>query len=155
MSTLRVNRLPQGERQLVEIAKALSAETKIIIFDEPTTSLTAREATRLFDLIARLKKRGIATIYISHILTDVLRLCDEVVILRDGTMVENVSTAGLTVPHVIESILGRPLADLFPERRPGAAAAAPVLEVRGVAQPGIVADLNFAVALAKSSGSPG
>ena len=92
-STLRVSSLAQGERQLVEIAKALSVDTKIIIFDEPTTSLTAREATRLFDLIARLKKRGIAAIYISHILTDVLRLCDEVVILRDGNLVENVSTA--------------------------------------------------------------
>jgi ribose transport system ATP-binding protein len=140
-----VSRLPQGERQLVEIAKALSVDTKIIIFDEPTTSLTAREATRLFDLIERLKKRGIATIYISHILTDVLRLCDEVVILRDGNMVENVATAGLTVPHMIEAMLGRPLADLFPERRPSAGASAPVLEVRGLTQPGIVANLDFAV----------
>ena len=150
-----VSRLAQGERQLVEIAKALSADIKIIIFDEPTTSLTTREARRLFDLIARLRKRGIATIYISHILTDVLRVCDEVVILRDGTMVEDVSTEGLTVPHMIESMLGRPLADLFPERGPRKGDAAPLLAVRGLSQPGIVADLNFGVGAGEIVGIAG
>ncbi len=150
-----LSRLAQGERQLVEIAKALSVDTKIIIFDEPTTSLTAREATRLFDLIARLKNRGIATIYISHILTDVLRLCDEVVILRDGTMVEKVSMDGLTVSHMIESMLGRPLADLFPERSLRTGVAAPMLEVRGLSQPGIVAVLNFAVGVGEIVGIAG
>jgi ribose transport system ATP-binding protein len=150
-----LSRLAQGERQLVEIAKALSADPKIIIFDEPTTSLTTREATRLFDLIARLKNRGIATIYISHILTDVLRLCDEVVILRDGNLVENISTHGLTVPHMIESVLGRPLADLFPERTPKTGAPAPLLEVRGLSQPGIVADLTFSVGVGEIVGIAG
>ena len=150
-----VSRLPQGERQLVEIAKALSVETKIIIFDEPTTSLTAREAARLFDLIGRLKERGIAIIYISHILTDVIRLCDDIIILRDGSMVETVSTDGLTIPHVIEAMLGRPLAELFPERSPGNHSAAATLEVRGISQPGIVANLNFAVGAGEIVGIAG
>ena len=71
-----VSSLSQGERQLVEIAKALGADSRIIIFDEPTTSLTNREVLRLFAIIARLKARGIAIVYISHILSEVLRLCD-------------------------------------------------------------------------------
>ena len=80
-------RLPQGERQLVEIAKALSRQARLIIFDEPTTSLTARETERLFEIIGRLRAQGIAIIYISHILGDVLRLCDEIAVLRDGQVV--------------------------------------------------------------------
>ena len=71
-----VMRLPQGERQLVEIAKALTRQARLIIFDEPTTSLTARETERLFEIIGRLRAQGISIIYISHILGDVLRLCD-------------------------------------------------------------------------------
>ena len=79
-----VARLSQGERQLVEIAKALGADARIVIFDEPTTSLTARESERLFAQIGRLEARGIAVIYISHILGDVMRLCDQITVLRDG-----------------------------------------------------------------------
>jgi ribose transport system ATP-binding protein len=82
-----VARLSQGERQLVEIAKALAADARLIIFDEPTTSLTARESERLFDIIARLKSQGRSIIYISHILGDVMRLCDDIVVLRDGQVV--------------------------------------------------------------------
>ncbi len=82
-----VSRLSQGERQLVEIAKAIGSEAKVVIFDEPTTSLTTRETERLFDIIARLRAQNIGVIYISHILADVLRLCDDIVVLRDGHMV--------------------------------------------------------------------
>jgi ribose transport system ATP-binding protein len=71
----------------VEIAKALSLDARLIILDEPTTSLTARETARLFALMARLRERGIAMIYISHVLEDVLRLCDDIVVLRDGEVV--------------------------------------------------------------------
>jgi ribose transport system ATP-binding protein len=150
-----VSALAQGERQLVEIAKALSFETKIIIFDEPTTSLTSREAARLFDLIGRLKARGIGVIYISHILPDVLRLCEDVVVLRDWVMVENVPTNGLAVTQVIEAMLGRPLADLFPKRNGRTGARRPLLEVRGLTQPGIVADLDFSVGAGEIVGIAG
>jgi ribose transport system ATP-binding protein len=140
-----VNQLPQGERQLVEIAKALATDARIIIFDEPTTSLTTREAARLFALVGRLRSRGIGIIYISHILNDVLRLCDDVITLRDGVMVDVCAAAELTVSRMIESMLGRPLVELFPERRKLAAASVPLLEVRGLTQPGIVADISFTV----------
>ena len=82
-----VERLSAGERQLVEIAKALGADARVIILDEPTTSLSARECERLFALVKLLRERGLAIIYISHALGDVLRLCDDLVVLRDGEMV--------------------------------------------------------------------
>jgi len=140
-----VNQLPQGERQLVEIAKALAIDARIIIFDEPTTSLTTREAGRLFALVGRLRARGIGIIYISHILNDVLRLCDDVITLRDGVMVDQCPAADLTVSRMIESMLGRPLVELFPERRKLVAASVPMFEVRGLTQAGIVADVSFTV----------
>jgi len=140
-----VNRLAPGERQLVEIAKALSGEARIIVFDEPTTSLTSREAERLFALVGQLKALGLGVIYISHILEDVLRLCDDVVTLRDGTMVDNRPTATVTTGHLIESMLGRPIAELFPPRPVGARRSEIALDVRHLSQPGIVRDLNFSV----------
>ncbi|RPJ00418.1 MAG: sugar ABC transporter ATP-binding protein, partial [Chloroflexi bacterium] len=82
-----IERLSAGERQLVEIAKGLSLDARLMIFDEPTTSLGARESERLFALIERLRERGISMIYISHTLADVLRLCQQVVVLRDGQVV--------------------------------------------------------------------
>lgn len=140
-----VNRLAPGERQLVEIAKALSGDARIIVFDEPTTSLTSREAERLFALVAQLKARGLGVIYISHILEDVLRLCDDVVTLRDGTMVDNRATATVTAGHLIESMLGRPIAELFPPRHTTEPRREVALDVRRLTQPGIVHDLNFRV----------
>ena len=76
-----VESLSPGERQLVEIAKALGLDAKLIILDEPTTSLTSPETERLFELLDRLRGQGIAFIYISHALADVLRLCERVVVL--------------------------------------------------------------------------
>lgn len=139
-----VARLSQGERQLVEIAKALSQDARIIIFDEPTTSLTNRETARLFEIIRRLKARGIAMIYISHILDDVLALCDSVSVLRDGHPVGGAPVAEMTKERMIRLMVGRELTQLFPERpatRPGAVA----LEVRGLGQPGIVKDISLDV----------
>lgn len=140
-----VNRLAPGERQLVEIAKALSGDARIIVFDEPTTSLTSREAARLFALVDQIKARGLGIIYISHILEDVLRLCDEVVTLRDGTMVDDRATGDVTIGQLIESMLGRPIAELFPPRSAAGPSRDVALEVRGLTQPGIVRDLNFRV----------
>ena len=97
----QVMRLPQGERQLVEIAKALTRQARLIIFDEPTTSLTARETERLFEIIDRLRGQGISIIYISHILGDVLRLCDNIVVLRDGRVVGTGPRADFTIERLV------------------------------------------------------
>ncbi|MBV9245699.1 MAG: sugar ABC transporter ATP-binding protein [Methylobacteriaceae bacterium] len=140
-----VGRLSQGERQLVEIAKALSAEARIIIFDEPTTSLTARETERLFAIIRRLRSRGIAIIYISHILRDVIRLCDEMVVLRDGHVVGASAAAAMSIERMISLMVGRTIDQMFPARSKPPEPGAPVLEVRGLTQPGIVKDISFSL----------
>jgi ribose transport system ATP-binding protein len=140
-----VSRLSQGERQLVEIAKALGSNARMIIFDEPTTSLTTRETERLFDIIDRLRRQGIAIIYISHILRDVLRLCDDVLVLRDGHLVGAAPRAEMTEERMISLMVGRTIDQIYPPRDPPVQPGAPVLEVRGLSQPGMVKDIEFSL----------
>lgn len=137
-----VENLAPGERQMIEIAKALSAAAQIIIFDEPTTSLTARETAKLFALIERLRTAGIAMIYISHALSEVMQLCDRVVVLRDGVVVGTGAKTDFTIDQMITLMVGRKLNQLFPVRtaQPSAEIA---LAVRDLSQPGIVKDISF------------
>ena len=139
-----VGTLSPGERQLVEIAKALHNEAQLMIFDEPTTSLTARETERLFGTIAALRAEGRTIVYISHILADVRRLSDDIAVLRDGRLVDEGPAGDFPVARMIRSMIGRDLGGLFPPR-----SAAPrdraVLEVEGVSQPGVVEDISFTI----------
>jgi ribose transport system ATP-binding protein len=143
--------LSAGERQLAEIARALSLEARLIILDEPTTSLSARETGTLFGLLGRLRSRGIALIYISHNLGDVLRLCDDLIVLRDGEVVGRGPRADFDPDRLISLMVGRSLNQLYPTRQRQAVPAAepergarvPALEVSGVTQPGIVRDITF------------
>ena len=148
-----VERLPAGERQLVEIAKALGADARVILFDEPTTSLSSVERERLFALVAKLRDRGIAMVYISHALGDVLRLCDDVVVLRDGEVVGAGAATSFDHDRLVSLMVGRQLTQLYPERLPRTHDAVvtgpirgPVLEVDGVSRPGIVRDISFQLA---------
>jgi len=140
----QVGTLSPGERQLVEIAKALHNEAQLLIFDEPTTSLTARETERLFQTIAALRAEGRTIVYISHILADVQRLADDIAVLRDGQLVDQGPAADFSIARMIHSMIGRDLGGLFPPR-----SAAPrdraVLEVEGLSQPGVVMDISFAL----------
>ncbi|MBX3567080.1 MAG: sugar ABC transporter ATP-binding protein [Rhizobiaceae bacterium] len=138
-----VSRLPQGERQLVEIAKALTREAKLIIFDEPTTSLTAPESKRLFEIIERLRSQGMSIIYISHILGDVMRLCDDIVVLRDGQVIATEPVAQTSIERIVSQMVGRSIDNLFPERDKHCDASRSALSLRGVSQPGIVRDISF------------
>jgi ribose transport system ATP-binding protein len=139
-----VELLPPGERQLVEIAKAVAGRAEVVIFDEPTTSLTARESARLFALIGELTARGTAVVYISHILEDVARLADDVLVLRDGQVVAGGPSAEMPPARMIAHMVGRSLESLYPERtsRVGDEVA---LAVRRVTQPGVVADVDLEV----------
>ena len=116
-----VERLQPGERQMVEICKALHGGARVIIFDEPTTSLTARETEKLFALIERLHQGGATIIYISHILKEVAALCDDMVVLRDGKVVDRGEAAEFDTHRMIASMCGCDLEMLFPERsgKPG------------------------------------
>jgi ABC-type sugar transport system ATPase subunit len=140
----QVARLSQGERQLVEIAKALSANPKVIILDEPTTSLTRREVDRLFAIMERLKKRGIGMVYISHALDDVFEVCEHVTVLRDGAVVGDAPAAELSMPKVIGMMVGRSIDAIFPARTL-APRERTMLEVRGLSQPGVAENVSFAI----------
>jgi ribose transport system ATP-binding protein len=137
-----VERLSQGERQLVEVAKALSLDARLIILDEPTTSLTARESKRLFALMEDLRGRGISMIYISHNLGDVLRLCNDIVVLRDGVVVGAGPAERFTEDGIISLMVGRSLDQYYPPRTKGPSEES-VLEVSGLSQPGIIGDISF------------
>jgi ribose transport system ATP-binding protein len=141
-----VESLTPGERQLVEIAKALRSRARIVVFDEPTTSLTKPEAERLFKIMAGLRRDGVSIIYISHNLGDVLRLCDWIAVLRDGEVQAVGPKEEFTTERMIALMIGRNLETLFPAREPrpaGADTAERMLEVRGVSQDGVVEDISF------------
>ncbi len=140
-----VETLSTGERQLVEIAKALSTDARVIIFDEPTTSLSRSETERLFALIARLRPRGIAFIYISHTLADVFQLCQQIVVLRDGAVVGDGPAHSFTESKLISLMVGREINRLFPERNPTSRLAEPLLQVRGLSCCGKLQDISLTI----------
>ncbi len=103
-----------GRQQLVEIAKALSQDAKILVLDEPTAALTDMEVETLFDILAKLKSRGVGLIYISHKLEEVFRMSDRVTVLRDGRTVGTHPARDLTKNRVIAEMVGREVGDIFP-----------------------------------------
>ncbi len=139
-----VEKLCMGERQLVEIAKALSANPDIIIFDEPTTSLTVIETQKLFSIIKKLRENGKSIIYISHILEDVLNLADKIVVLRDGKVTDCAEKSAYTVERMISSMVGRKIEQLYPSQLP-VPQDQTLLEVKNLSQAGIIKDINFTV----------
>ena len=109
-----VNDLPMGVRQTVEIAKALLMEAQIILFDEPTTSLSEKEKEYLFNTIRSLKERNVAIVYISHILEDVFNLCDEVAVLRDGAIIGKRARGSFEKDDIVSMMVGRKLENAYP-----------------------------------------
>ena len=109
---ITVSNLTISQRQLVEIAKALAADARLIIMDEPNSSLTDRETERLFDLIARLKQQGVAVIYVSHRIEEVLHIADRITVFRDGRYVDTIDRAEASVSKVINMMVGRELANV-------------------------------------------
>ena len=114
-STDLVMQLPTAKKQMVEIAKAISLNAKIIIFDEPTTSLSQRDVENLFKVIKTLKKENVSIIYISHRLKEVFDICDRATVLRDGTYIENCEVKDINQEKLINMMVGRDLTELFPK----------------------------------------
>lgn len=108
--------MPVAQRQMVEIAKAVSYDSKIIVFDEPTSSLTEQEVEHLFKIIDMLKKRGCGIIYISHKMEEILRISDDVTIMRDGTWIATKPASELDMDKIIKLMVGRELTNRFPEK---------------------------------------
>lgn len=124
----RVSELPISQRQIVEIARAAGSDARVILFDEPTSSLTESDITKLFALIRRLREQGKAIIYISHFLDEVRAVADRVVILRDGHKVADDALSSFTNDQIVAHMVGRDIADLYP--RSPRTAGDPVLEVK-------------------------
>ena len=137
-----VGSLAPGERQLVEIAKALHREAALIIFDEPTTSLTARETEKLFETIRGLRADGATIVYISHILGEVKALSDHLAVLRDGHLVDEGPIERFDIPAMINAMIGRELSAIYPPRSSQPADEV-VLEADGLSQAGVVEDICF------------
>jgi ribose transport system ATP-binding protein len=126
-----VGDLGPGPRQMVEIARALIVEVRLLILDEPTSSLTREDAARLFALIRRLRDRGVSVVYISHFLEEVAELADRLTILRDGENVATGTLAEFPLARIVECMVGRALDEQYPHIPH--AVGEPVLEVRGLA----------------------
>ncbi len=137
----KLGRLPLAQRQMVEIAKALTRGARIIAFDEPTSSLSDREVKRLFAIIRDLKARGCAILYVSHRMEEIFQLCDRITILRDGKHVETSELGTLTRDTVVQRMVGRELADIYNYRaRPHGGDG---LCVEGLRGPGLAEPISF------------
>ena len=108
--------LPVSQRQMVEIAKAVSYNSKVIVFDEPTSSLTEEEVEHLFRIINMLRDRGVGIIYISHKMAEILRISDDITVMRDGTWVATKPAKELDMPTIIKLMVGRELGNQFPPK---------------------------------------
>ncbi|MBQ7054711.1 MAG: ATP-binding cassette domain-containing protein, partial [Oscillospiraceae bacterium] len=122
--------LPVARRQMAEIAKAVSYNARVIVFDEPTSSLNDAEVEQLFRIIDMLKKGGTAIIYISHKMEEILRISDDITVMRDGRHIATEPAKNMTMEKIIKLMVGRELGNRFPERKnkPGK----PLLEVEGL-----------------------
>ncbi len=114
----KVRDLTPAQQQMVEIARALSTETKIIIFDEPTSSLTVKEVEQLYRIMEDLKRRGIAMVYISHRLEEIYRICERLTLMRDGEWVFTDDLCNISNERLVSGIMGRKAEEQFPVRSP-------------------------------------
>ncbi len=139
----RLDSLSVAQRQMVEIASALSRNARLVILDEPSAVLGGTELEKLFDVIRHLALQGVSFIYISHRLQEVFRICDRVTVLRDGAVVGTRMVGDVDPPALIRMMVGRQLADIYPQRirRLGGE----VLSVIGLRRPGILHDIDLDV----------
>jgi len=136
-----IQALSVAQKQMVEIAKAIAFDSRLLIMDEPTTMLTSKEIEILFGLIERLKQRGVTIIYISHKLKEIKHICDRVMVLRDGEFICLEDTVNLTIDEMARRMVGRELKDVFPEKKnqPGDV----VLSVRNLCVDKLLYDISF------------
>jgi ABC-type sugar transport system ATPase subunit len=142
-ATARVSDLSTGDCQIVEVIKALRRNASIIVLDEPTSSLSENEATRLFAVVRGLRERGLAIVYISHRLEEVVDLADDISVLRDGKVVHSALASSLDIAGIVRHMVGRDLTDFFPSRK--ATIGDVRVQVDGLASPRGVRDIAFSI----------
>ena len=139
----RVNRLSIAQQQLVEIAKALSHSVKVLVLDEPTSALSDSEVAELFRVLRDLKSQGVAIIFISHTIEEILQLCDRVSVMRDGELVGERAIAETSAGELVRLMVGRTLTEMFPKER--AEPGDELLRVEGFQVRGKQASVSFSV----------
>ncbi|MDR2661966.1 MAG: sugar ABC transporter ATP-binding protein [Treponema sp.] len=139
----KVQDLGIAEQQMVEVAKALSQKSKIIIMDEPTAVLTEQEIDNLFQIVRQIRAEGISIIYISHRLEEFERIGDRITVMRDGKTVTTVKVSETTIPELIKLMVGRELREQYPESHKKIGGY--VMEVRKLARTGVLKDISFGV----------
>jgi ribose transport system ATP-binding protein len=137
----KVSQLSVAQQQMVEVAKALSLEARVLIMDEPTSALTEQEMKELFAAIRRLRSRGVAIVYISHRMEELFAIGDRVTVLRDGRHVGTRRIAETTMAELVTLMVGRALQDHFPKKR--TATGTEVLRVEGLSRQGVLHDISF------------
>ncbi len=137
----RIDSLNVAQKQMVEIAKALAFDARLLIMDEPTTVLTRREIDLLFQRMRGLQARGVTLIYISHKLREVREICDRVLVLRDGAFICLEEAEALPVDEMARRMVGRELSQVFPPKRTADGEVA--LRVEGLTVPGVIEDVSF------------
>ena len=136
--------LTTAQQQIVQIASAVGSGARIVVFDEPTSSLSQVDAERLYELIDRLKQRGVTCIYVSHRMPEVFRLCDAVTVLRDGRHVGTRPSGELSETDLVQMMIGRAVSEYFPRPR-RTAQSEELLRVDGLSLPGKFEDVSFAL----------
>ncbi|TAE28163.1 MAG: sugar ABC transporter ATP-binding protein [Cytophagales bacterium] len=139
----RMKHLSVAQMQLVDIAKALSNDAKVIIMDEPTSALSDTEVQTLFGIIRDLQRKGVAIIYISHKLDEIFALCNTITVLRDGQLIDSRPATDYTPQTLIAQLVGRTLESLFPE--PNISTGREVLRVEKLGQPNKFEGISFSV----------
>jgi ABC-type sugar transport system ATPase subunit len=140
-ATALVRDLSVAQQQMVEVAKALAVDARIIVMDEPTSALGEDEVETLFGIVQTLKAQGIAVVFITHRLEEVFRIADRVVVLRDGRRVGSMPIGEATTDTLIQQMVGRELTEVF--HKEAAEIGEPLLEVQGLSRKGMVQDVSF------------
>jgi ribose transport system ATP-binding protein len=140
----RVGDLTTGQQQMLQIGTAVGRGARIIVFDEPTSSLSQYEAEKLYDLIAQLRARGVTSIYVSHRMEEIFRLCDTVTVMRDGRHVATTAVENLKPGDLVQMMIGRRLEDYFPGHVTGAPGDE-LLRVEGLSSPSRFRSVSFSV----------
>jgi ribose transport system ATP-binding protein len=140
---MEAGRLSIGQQQLVEIAKALSLDARVLVMDEPTAALTHREIETLFEIMLGLKARGVALVYVSHRMEEIFRICDRISVLRDGKFVGERAISQTGFDEIVRLMVGRELGERFPKRTnaPGDVR----FQVAGLADDGNISGISFDV----------
>jgi ribose transport system ATP-binding protein len=139
----RMGNLGVGKKQLVEIAKALSGQVRVLVMDEPTAALTSREVSLLFETITLLRERGVAIVYISHRLDEVEEIAQRLTVLRDGNLAGVLATSKIARTDIVRLMVGRPMDEMYPQRE--GEAGEPILEVKGLTQGKAFQNVDFTI----------